>query len=192
VLKILLVDQNPDRASILESLLRDAGHQVVARRQADGSLVDHVKALAPDIIVVDLTAPDRDSLESLANVSRNDPRPIAMFVDDSDAQLAHQAIKAGVTAYVVDGIGSNSVAPVLSAAIAQFSQFQALRDELAAAKSSLAERKVIERAKGLLMTERGLSEADAYHALRKLAMDRGTRLVDIADQLLTVSKLLKG
>jgi response regulator NasT len=126
----------------------------------------------------------------MATITRDQPKPIVMFADASDATMIGRAVKAGVSAYVVDGIDPQRVKPVVDVAIAQFREFQALRDELAQTKSSLAGRKLIERAKGLLMTERGMSEDEAYRALRKLAMDRGQRLTIVAENLLAVAQLL--
>jgi response regulator NasT len=189
-LRVLLVDQEPDRASTLERVLRDEGYELVGKVAPDAEFVASVRQLAPDVIIVDMALPDRDTLEYMAIITRDQPKPIVMFADASDATMIGRAVKAGVSAYVVDGIDPQRVKPVVDVAIAQFREFQALRDELAQAKSTLAGRRLIERAKGLLMTERGMSEDEAYRALRKLAMDRGMRLTAVAENLLAVAKLL--
>jgi response regulator NasT len=188
-LRVLLVDQEPDRASTLERVLRDAGYDLLGKVAPNTELLDQVRRLGPDVIIVDMALPDRDTLEYMATLTRDQPKPIVMFVDQSDETMIGRAVKAGVSAYVVDGIDPQRVKPIVDVAIAQFREFQALRDELAQTKSNLAGRKLIDRAKGLLMAERNLSEDDAYRALRKLAMDRGMRLSEVAEQLLAVAKL---
>lgn len=189
-LRVLLVDQEPDRASTLESVLRDEGYELVAKVAPDPEFVARVRALAPDVIIVDMALPDRDTLEYMATITRDQPKPIVMFADASDETMIGRAVEAGVSAYVVDGIDPQRVKPVVDVAIAQFRAFQALRDELAQARSTLAGRKTIDRAKGLLMAERGMTEDEAYKALRRLAMDRGMRLTAVAENLLAVAKLL--
>ena len=188
-LRVLLVDQEPDRASTLERVLRDAGYDLLGKVAPNTELLDQVRRLGPDVIIVDMALPDRDTLEYMATLTRDQPKPIVMFVDQSDETMIGRAVKAGVSAYVVDGVDPQRVKPIVDVAIAQFREFQALRDELAQTKSNLAGRKLIDRAKGLLMAERDLSEEDAYRALRKLAMDRGMRLSDVAEEILAVAKL---
>ena len=188
-LRVLLVDQEPDRASTLERVLRDAGCDLLGKVAPNTELLEQVRRLGPDVIIVDMALPDRDTLEYMATLTRDQPKPIVMFVDQSDETMIGRAVKAGVSAYVVDGVDPQRVKPIVDVAIAQFREFQALRDELAQTKSNLAGRKLIDRAKGLLMAERDLSEADAYRALRKLAMDRGKRLSDVAEEILAVAKL---
>jgi len=189
-LRVLLVDQEPDRASTLERVLRDEGYVLLGKVAPDPTFLARVRELAPDVIIVDMALPDRDTLEYMATITRDQPKPIVMFVDQSDETMIGRAVEAGVSAYVVDGVDPQRVKPIVDVAIAQFRAFQALRDELAQAKSSLAGRKTIERAKGLLMRERGMTEDEAYKTLRKLAMDRGRRLTEIAENLLAVAKLL--
>ena len=188
-LRVLLVDQEPDRASTLERVLRDAGYDLLGKVAPDTELVGQVRRLGPDVTIVDMALPDRDPLEYIATLTRDQPKPIVMFVDQSDETMIGRAVKAGVSAYVVDGVDPQRVKPIVDVAIAQFREFQALRDELAQTKSNLAGRKLIDRAKGLLMAERDLSEEDAYRALRKLAMDRGMRLSDVAEEVLALAKL---
>ncbi|MBI1776443.1 MAG: ANTAR domain-containing protein [Proteobacteria bacterium] len=189
-LRVLLVDEDPARAKIVEESLVEAGCRIAAVARPEDDLVERVKASAPDVIIVDMDSPSRDTLESLRAISREVPRPIVMFVDTSDTKMIEEAISAGVSAYVVDGLSSRRVKPVLDVAIARFKEFQALRQELEKTKTSLKERRVIERAKGLLMDEKRMSEEDAYRTLRKLAMDQNKRLVDVAEALITYAQLL--
>ncbi|MFN2310213.1 MAG: ANTAR domain-containing response regulator, partial [Gammaproteobacteria bacterium] len=144
----------------------------------------------PDVIIIDLDSPDRDTLEQMRTISRVQPRPIVMFAEDDDSGTINQAIKAGVSAYVVDGLSSHRVRPVMEVAIARFREYQALREELARTKNSLEERKLIEQAKGLLMQHRQMNEAEAYQALRKLAMDQGKRLPEVARNVIAIMELL--
>jgi response regulator NasT len=189
-LRVLLVDQTPDRASTLDRVLRDEGYDVLGKVAPDPVLPTQVRTLGPDVIIVDMALPDPDTLAVMAAVTRDHPTPIVMFVDASDEAMIGRAVKAGVSAYVVDDVDPQRVKPIVDVAIAQFREIQALREELAQTKTTLAGRKLIDRAKGLLMTERGLSEDDAYRALRKLAMDRGMRLPEIAESVLAVAKVL--
>ncbi len=189
--RILLIDEAPDRAGAVETALRAAGHTVVAQRASAADLAAEVAATGAEVIIIDMNSPDRDTMESLREVTRACPRPILMFVDRSDETMIAEAIGAGVSAYVVDGLKPARVKPILDVAIARFNQFQALNDEIAKAKASLAERKVIERAKGILMRERKLSEEDAYRALRSAAMEQNKRVAEIAASLLAAAKMLR-
>lgn len=189
-LKILLIDEAPDRASALEAALSALGHAVVARIQSATELTVQIASSGAEVVIVDMNSPDRDMIESLRDVSRESPRPILMFVDRSDETMIAAAINAGVSAYIVDGLNPARVKPVLDVAIARFRQFQALNEEIARAKASLAERKAIERAKGILMQQRNLSEEDAYRMLRGAAMKQNKRIVEIAETLILATKLL--
>jgi two-component system, response regulator / RNA-binding antiterminator len=185
------VDPDPSRAAVLEAGLGECGGQIVAIAKLDDDLVQRVRDLAPDVIVVNTESPRRETLESLGAVTRDQPRPIVMFVDSSDDKMISDAIRAGVSAYVIDGLSARRVKPVLDVAIARFKEFQALRDELEKTKSTLSERKIVDRAKGILMEQRGLSEDDAYKTLRKLAMDQNKRLAEVAQALVTYAPVLK-
>jgi response regulator NasT len=189
-LRVALVDEKPERSGGLERSLVEAGHEVVARLSSCQDLRERVRALAPDVIIVDMQSPDRDVFEDMARINREEPRPIVMFVDESDSAQIREAVRAGVSAYVVDGLGARSVQPIIEAAIARFQSFQALRSELEAARTSLAERKDIERAKGILMKRRGLSEEEAYALLRRTAMDGKTRVAEVARRLIAMAELL--
>jgi response regulator NasT len=189
-LRVLLVDQQPDRASAMERTLRADGYEIAGRVTVGGTLMAEVKRLKPDVIVVDLDSPDRDSLEAMRMITRDQPKPIVMFVDQSDSDSIAQAIKAGVAAYVVDDVSPQRVRPIVEVAIAQFQEFQALRTALDETRATLAERKTVERAKGLLMQQKGCSEEEAYRDMRKMAMDRNMRLVEVAESVLAIAKLL--
>jgi response regulator NasT len=189
-LRVLVIDKTPGRAAILEQALLDIGHKVVAKLTGPVDLYAEVARIQPDVIIVDLQSPDRDTLEQMREINRHQPRPVVMFADDGDSRTIEQAVRAGVSAYVVDGLNAKRVRPLLDVAIARFREYKALRDELEKAKTSLAERKVVERAKGLLMKRRGCSEEEAYQALRKLAMDQNRRLAEVAENLLSVADML--
>ena len=189
-LRVLVIDKTPGRAAILEQALLDIGHRVVAKLTGPVDLYAEVARIQPDVIIVDLQSPDRDTLEQMREINRHQPRPVVMFADDGDSRTIEQAVRAGVSAYVVDGLNGKRVRPLLDVAIARFREYQALRDELEKAKSSLAERKLVERAKGLLMKRRGCSEEEAYKALRKLAMDQNKRLAEVAENVLSVADML--
>jgi len=153
-------------------------------------LQDAVERLAPDVIIIDTESPSRDSLEHLCVMGRDRPRPIVMFADDDDAATIREAVRAGVSAYVVDGLEPERVKAIVDVACARFEEFQRLRSELAEANRKLSERKLVERAKGLLMKARGVSEDEAYQLLRSLAMNRGKRLGDVAQDVIAAVELL--
>jgi response regulator NasT len=190
-LRILLVDQNVTRASILEEGLREAGYTNVTVVRDMQNLLRRIVDLDPDVICIDLENPNRDVLEQMFQVSRVVQRPVAMFVDRSDSDMIKAAVEAGVGAYVVDGLKKERVQAVLDMAISRFKAFNDLREELDRARQALGERKVIERAKGILMKERGLSEDAAYTLLRKAAMTDNKRVVDIAQAVITAAGLLR-
>jgi len=189
-LRVLLVDEDRARAALLEQALTDAGYSVIARIDNSEDLPGEVQHHQPDVIIIDLDSPDRDTLEQMHTISRDHPRPIVMFAENDDRDAIHKAIKAGVSAYIVDGLSSNRVKPVMEVAIARFREYQALRDELEQTKSSLEERKLLDRAKALLIKRQGMSEKEAHQALRKLAMDRGIKLVEAARNIIAVLDLL--
>lgn len=190
-LRILLVDQNVTRASILEEGLREAGYTSVTVVRDMQNLLRRIVDADPEVICIDLENPNRDVLEQMFQVSRAVRRPVAMFVDRSDADMIKAAVESGVGAYVVDGLKKERVKAVLDMAMSRFKAFNDLREELDRAKQALGERKVIERAKGILMQERGLTEDDAYALLRKAAMSDNKRVVDIAQAVITAAGLLR-
>ena len=190
-LRILLVDQNVTRASILEEGLREAGYTNVSVVRDMQNLLRRIVDADPDVIFIDLENPNRDVLEQMFQVSRCVRRPIAMFVDHSDTDMIRAAVESGVGAYVVDGLRKERVKSILDMAVSRFNAFSQLRDELARAKQELEDRKIIERAKGILMKERGLSEEAAYSLLRKAAMNENRRVAEVAQSLVSAARLLK-
>ncbi len=188
-LNILVIDDNSDRAAVLEQGLVEAGYTRVMTIHSMTNLTQRVQAMAPDVVIIDLANPDRDTLESMFQVSREVRRPIAMFVDQSDAQSIGAAIEAGVSAYVVDGLRKERVRPIVEMAVSRFNAFDRLRRERDEAVSQLAERKLIERAKGLLMQRRSMSEADAYSTLRQAAMRQNRKMVEIAQSVITACEM---
>lgn len=188
-LRVMLVDEEPGRSAVLERALQDNGYDVVARIGTDEDLLGKVRQIEPDMIIIDMQSPDRDTLESMHMINREQPKPIVMFAEQSDNITIADAVKAGVSAYVVDGLNAKRIQPIMEVAIARFREFQALKDELARTKTDLAERKIIDKAKGLIMAQRKCSEDEAYKALRKLAMDRNEKLSDVARSVLEVAKL---
>ncbi len=190
-LKILVIDENPIRRAILDAGLKDAGFQNITLLGDTNGLIDRIYAVDPDVIIIDLQNPSRDVLEQMFQVSRIVRRPIAMFVDQSDRATIEKAIDAGVSAYIVDGLKRERVRAILDMTISRFSAFERLRAELEQTKSALKERKVIEKAKGILMKSRGLDEAAAYALLRRTAMSKGKRIGDIAESLVSAIDLLE-
>ncbi|QPH56188.1 ANTAR domain-containing response regulator [Pontivivens ytuae] len=181
---------DPERGEEIVSALREAGAGRVTRVEATAGLDRRLAEVAPDIVLVDLEHPSRDMLDALTLATEPTARPVAMFVDRSDRALMQAAIDAGVSAYVVDGLRADRVKPVLDMAIARFHSVGRLRAELEATRAALAERKTIDRAKGILMKARGLSEDEAYALLRKTAMDQGRRVAEVAESLVSAAGLL--
>lgn len=189
-LRVLLIDETFERAALLKHALQEAGCRIAAHVSSSADLSGLVSELKPDVVILDTESPDRDTLEHLCVISRDQPRPIVMFTHDDDSEKIRAAIRAGVSTYVVDGLRSEKLRPIMEVAIASFNEFQAMRRSLEKAESQLAERKDIDRAKGLLMKQRGWNEEEAYQALRKMAMDKGTRLGEVARQVVSVMELL--
>ncbi len=189
-LRVLIIDSSPERAAVLEQALNDASYVVVGRFTSSAGLPAQVIELNPDIIIIDIDSPDRDTLENMRHVTRDNPRPIVMFAEQGDTEMIQSVIRAGVSAYVVDGLSKNRIKPVVDVAIARFREFQALQHELAEMKSKLADRKFIDKAKGLLIEKYKMSEDDAYGALRKMAMNRNLRIVDVARNVISMFETL--
>ena len=189
--KIVIVDESPIRAAILEEGLREAGYCSVVRISEMHSLLARIYSLDPDIILIDLENPSRDILEQMFQVSRAVRRPIAMFVDQSDAASIQASVDAGVSAYIVDGLKKERIKPILDLCVSRFNAFAKWQDELDRAKSALEERKVIDRAKGILMKLKGLTEEEAYVLMRSTAMREKKKIGEIAQSILTASELLK-
>ncbi len=190
-LSIVVVEKDRDRAMLIVDALREAGDLRITVIGEESGLARRIAEQRPDLVLIDLRSPSRDVLEELALASGPMDRPVAMFVDRSDTGLTRAAIEAGVSAYVVDGLRPERIRPILDAAIARFHMFSRMRSELAATKAALEERKVIDRAKGLVMRAKGIGEDEAYGLLRKAAMDQGKRLVDVAQAIVTAAELLR-
>jgi response regulator NasT len=188
--RVLVVDDSDERAALLREALTAAGHEVAASISSPLELLRAVETQQPDVIVIDTESPTRDVLEHVVIVSQSSPRPIVMFSSDAGGNSIRDAVRAGVSAYVVDGMDASRVSSIVEVACARFEEFQRLRIELAEANLKLSERKLVERAKGLLMQSRGLSEDEAYHALRKLAMAKKQRLGETAQHVIDAAELL--
>ena len=189
-LRVLLVDDSPQRRASVERSLAEVGCEVVGFAANGDDLLQRVREVDPEVVIIDTEAPGRDTLESLQSVQSAAPRPIVMFTQDDNGETIARATRAGVSAYVADGISGKRVRPILDAAIERFQQFRSLALELEKTRAQLAERKVVDKAKGLLMQQRGMSEEEAYKALRNLAMSSNKRLVDVAESVVAAARLL--
>lgn len=189
-LNIMIVDDTPDRAALLEQGLADAGHNVLVHLRRPYDLLREVREHQPDVIIIEVESPDRDTLEHICIVSRDDPKPVVIFAEKSEDHTIREALRAGVSAYVVDGIDRSRVQFIVQVAVARFREYQALREELEHAKTTLAENKMIDRAKGIVMHQRRCSEHQAYALLRKLAMDQNKRIAEVAENLVSVALVL--
>lgn len=190
-LKIAVVERVRERALLIVDGLRDVGDFEVTVIGDETGLARKVAAMNPDVVLIDVEDPNRDMLEALTLASSPLERPVAIFVDRTDDTMTRAAIEAGVSAYVVDGLRQQRIKPIIDAAITRFAMFSRMRRELDATRAALAERKIVDRAKGILMTARGLTEEEAYRLLRKTAMDQGKKLSDVAQALVTASELLQ-
>ncbi|MEO7399241.1 MAG: ANTAR domain-containing protein [Polaromonas sp.] len=179
-----------ERSRRLRIGLLQGGFNVIATLPADIFLIDRLAQLQPDMIIIDAESDARDSLEHVVMATRDERRPIVLFTNDDDTRHVRDAVAAGVCAYVVAGLEPARIRPILDVAMARFEHEQGLRRQLADARSELSERKIIDRAKGMLMQRQGLSEQAAYEKLRKAAMDKGLRLADVAQRMLDVADLL--
>jgi two-component system, response regulator / RNA-binding antiterminator len=189
-LTIAIVDESRSRAAIIEEGLREAGYRRIVHIDEMTNLLARLYATDPDVVVIDLENPSRDVLEQLFQVSKLVRRPVAMFVDQSDTRMINAAIEAGVSAYVVDGLKKERVRGILDMCIARFRAYARLQDELDHAKSQLEERKIVERAKGLLMKHKGISEDEAYALMRKRAMNEKKKIGEIASAVVTGLEML--
>lgn len=191
-MRVLVVDESPDRAQVLRDALHLAGYEVTATLSSPIALLKTIDELKPDVIVIDTESPSRDVLEHLVMMSQHTPRPVVMFATDGAPEKIREAVRAGVSAYVVDGLDPARVKTIVEVAVARFEDFQNLRTQLAQANLKLSERKLIERAKGMLMKARGVDEEAAYALLRKGAMDRKLKIAEVAQQLVDSADLLGG
>jgi response regulator NasT len=189
-LRIAVIDKNPLRAAILEDGLRAAGHISVVHIDDTADLLDRIHAIDPDVILIDLESPSRDVLEHMFKVSRSVARPVAMFVDRSDAAMIDAAIDAGISAYIVDGLRKDRVKPILDITISRFNAFAKLKKELESAKTQLEDRKMIDRAKQLVMRAKAIPE-DHYALMRQVAMNENKKIAEIARSIITAAELLR-
>ena len=190
MLRILLIDDTPRKIGRLRSALIEAGFEVIDESGLTIDLPERVEAIRPDVVLIDTDSPGRDVLEQVVLVSRDQPRPIVMFTDDSDPNAMRQAIRAGVSAYIVEGIQAQRLKPILDVAMARFETDQAIRAQLQAREQQLAERKRIELAKGMLMKMRDCTEEEAYTLMRRQAMSRQQKLIQVAEQIIAMNELL--
>jgi two-component system, response regulator / RNA-binding antiterminator len=190
-LKIVIVDENPTRAAVLEEALREAGYTHLVRLDETSHLIARICALDADVVLIDLEKPRRQVLEQMFEVSRAVKRPIAMFVDESDKASIEAAVDAGVSAYIVGELRKERIRNIVDLCVSRFNSFARLRDELERARAALEERKVIDRAKGILMTAKNLTEDAAYGLLRKTAMNENKKIAEVAQSVVTAAGLLK-
>jgi len=188
-LNVLLMDSNPDRASIVESGLRDAAITKLQSANQD-ELLPSIERLNPDVIILDCESPNKKTIETLRLIVKHTPKPVVMFVENADGDLAKEAVRAGVSAYIVDGLSAARVKPVIDIAIERFRLVDGLRRDLDKSRQDLESRKVLDRAKGFLMDQRGMSEAEAYAAMRKLAMSEAISMRQVADRVISISQIL--
>ncbi len=191
-LRVMLVDDKSDRRDIVDVALQQVDCVLVACSSGDGDLLSAVNSCNPDVILIDIEAPGRDTLENLASVQSTSPRPMVMFSQDDNNLTIRRATLAGISAYVVDGLQTARVRSIIDAAVARFHHYSQLQSELTNARRQLAERKTIDRAKGIIMRQRGLSEEQAYQAIRKLAMDTNRKVADVAQNIIEAATILSG
>jgi response regulator NasT len=190
--RVLVVDESPERADIVRDVLRRAGYEVTASLSSPLALLKTIDELQPDVIVIDTDSPSRDVLEHLVVMTQHTPRPVVMFASDDAPETIREAVRAGVSAYVVDGLDTRRIKAIVDAAVAGFEELQGVRAQLAEANLKLSERKLIERAKGLIMKSRGLGEDEAFAFMRKSAMDRSLKLAELAQRIVDAAELIGG
>ncbi|MDU0354841.1 ANTAR domain-containing protein [Paraglaciecola aquimarina] len=185
-MRILLIDDNSERVASLTAALNNSRYIVSHLASPESHLLKHVDQIKPDIIVIDIESPNRDILESLSTISQYDPKPVVMFAEEEGTDAINQSIESGVSAYVVGDLDLKRVKPILDAAVARFTEFQKLKNELTETKQALASRDLVDQAKRLLMKKKNLAEDEAYRAMRKTAMDTGQKLDDVARTLISL------
>ncbi|MBD3822106.1 MAG: ANTAR domain-containing protein [Thiotrichales bacterium] len=185
-IKVMLVDNDSGRSALLSQALLDHGYDVIARVEPGPSLLAKVAQIMPDMIVIDTESPDRDILESMYLLNEHNPLPVVMFADEDNETVIQEAIKSGVSGYIVKSVDMERVKPIMSVAIARFREYQALKDELKQTKSELEQNKLIDKAKRLLMQQKGVTEQEAYEAIRKRSMDSNQKLYEVAETIISV------
>lgn len=188
--KVLLIDASSSRSSVLKRALIEYGYELVAKLNDTKDLLDQVEQFQPDVIVMGVDSPDQNALQQLANLNKQHPYPVVMFAEKETPQIIEQVVKAGISAFIVDDIQAHRITSIINVAIARFKEHQSIRSELEKTKTKLAERKTIEKAKGLLMAEKGCSEDEAYQCLRKMAMDKSLPLRVVSENIIEVMSLL--
>ena len=191
-MRVLVVDESRERADIVRDGLRRAGYEVTASLSSPLALLRTIERLQPDVIVIDTDSPSRDVLEHLVVMTQHTPRPVVMFASDDAPETIREAVRAGVSAYVVDGLDTRRIKAIVDAAVAGFDELQGVRAQLAEANLKLSERKLIERAKGLVMKARGLGEEEAFAFMRKSAMDRSLKMAELAQRIVDAAELMSG
>ncbi|MDT0595708.1 ANTAR domain-containing response regulator [Glaciecola petra] len=189
-MNILLIDDNQNRAQAIQQALKGSQYSITHLVSAGSSLLREVDIAKPDMIVIDIESPDRDILESLHTLNQINPKPIVMFTETQDSQIIKRSIKSGVSAYVTGDADPNRVRAILDAAVARFEEFQDLKSELKSTQNQLGARKTIEKAKRMLIEKQGLDEDAAYKAMRKMAMDSGQKLEQVATNIMNMLKNL--
>jgi two-component system, response regulator / RNA-binding antiterminator len=190
--RVLVVDDSAERADVVRDALHLAGYEVTASLASPLALLKTIDELQPDVIVIDTDSPSRDVLEHLVMLTQHTPRPVVMFATDDAPEKIREAVRAGVSAYVVDGLDPKRIGSIVAAAVAAFDELQGVRAQLADANLKLSERKLVERAKGLLMKTRALDEEAAFAFMRKAAMDRNLKLADVAQRIIDAAELMDG
>lgn len=188
-LKVMLIDEGSSRTEMLTASLTEAGFDVVGRVSCDDDILTGIQVCEPDVLVIDMESPDDYIFNQLIEVNKHYPKPIVFFSDKCESDVIKKAVKTGVSAFIVDGLTAQRVKPVIELAIARFNEMQFLYNEISQSKTNLEERKVIERAKGILMSRRNVSEDDAYNSLRKLAMEQNKKLFEISKNVIEMSEL---
>ena len=190
MVSVLVIDSNPSRASLLNRTLTEYGYQVVERLTDALNLVEQVQHYSPDLLVLGMDLPDQATLQNLSELYQQAPRPVVVFAEKDAPKMVKSAVKAGVSAYIVDDIQPHRFRTIIEIAIARFKEYQAIKTELEQTKLKLSDRKLLERAKGLLMEKKGISEPEAYQQLRKTAMDKGITITVVSQNIIDVMALL--
>jgi len=187
--KIMLIDEDSSKTKMLTSSLNEAGFEVTGRVSCDDDILSGIQVCNPDVLVIDMESPDDYIFNQLAEINKECPKPIVFFAEKGESDVIKKAVQSGVSAFIVDGLTARRIKPVIELAIERFIEMQSLYKKLAESKENLEERKIIERAKGILMSRKEVSEDDAYTSLRKLAMEQNKKLADIAKNVIEMSEL---
>jgi response regulator NasT len=191
VLSILLIDDNPERAKALINALQHSRYHINHIVSSGASLLKQVNDLKPDMVVIDIESPDRDILDSLHTLSSFNPKPIVMFAEQEDSETITQSVKSGVSAYVCGNADPTRVRAILDAALARFEDYQSVKQELVTTKHKLEAKQLVDKAKRLLISTKNMNEEDAFHALRKMAMDTGQKMEDVAKTIISLLSTIK-